>query len=330
MLHSLDRFLETLAPRDRELFVLSQVEGLTGPELTEALGGKMSTIYGRIRVLRQRLTQEVVDDAAIEQAKAERPRATASGWAALVPALKVDGWRGLGAMASTVTATAFGAGLGALVIAGAVGIRSSNDGGRRGTVTAQASTVQQEGTRREDGAAGSVQAEPASPERGSELAVMDSRGASGSPARMPVQEQAAGSGRDEPVTAVGTVGASASTTDALARENQLLHLASSALSTGDPTGALAATGAHAREFPGSPLADVRAALRIEALCAQAKHAQARGEARVFLAAHPSGPIADRVRGACPRQSREAGPSVRRLGATERDGGAPKRVRPDPS
>jgi RNA polymerase sigma-70 factor (ECF subfamily) len=86
--------------------------------------------------------------------------------------------------------------------------------------------------------------------------------------------------------------------DALAAENALVAAARDALARGDHATALAKLSDHARSFPNGQLAEERAALRIEALCAAGKHAQGRAEAKQFLRDHPGATQAARVEAAC--------------------------------
>jgi RNA polymerase sigma-70 factor, ECF subfamily len=50
----LARLLESLDDAQREVFVLADIEGLTAPEIAEALGVKLNTVYSRLRLARQR------------------------------------------------------------------------------------------------------------------------------------------------------------------------------------------------------------------------------------------------------------------------------------
>lgn len=49
-----ESFLETLPADQRDVFYLADVEGLTGPEIADALGTKLNTIYSRLRTARRR------------------------------------------------------------------------------------------------------------------------------------------------------------------------------------------------------------------------------------------------------------------------------------
>jgi RNA polymerase sigma-70 factor (ECF subfamily) len=46
--------IASLGTRQREVFVLAELEGLTAPEVAETLGIKLNTVYSRLRVARER------------------------------------------------------------------------------------------------------------------------------------------------------------------------------------------------------------------------------------------------------------------------------------
>lgn len=48
------RLLDGLSEEQREVFVLSEVEGLTAPEMADALGVNVNTVYSRLRLARER------------------------------------------------------------------------------------------------------------------------------------------------------------------------------------------------------------------------------------------------------------------------------------
>ncbi|MEX1368686.1 MAG: sigma-70 family RNA polymerase sigma factor, partial [Nannocystaceae bacterium] len=58
---ALDRFLEGLSERQREIFVLSELEGMTGAEVARSLSLRPSTTYDAIRALRRRFTEQIAD-----------------------------------------------------------------------------------------------------------------------------------------------------------------------------------------------------------------------------------------------------------------------------
>jgi RNA polymerase sigma-70 factor (ECF subfamily) len=46
----LDHLLGTLSDSQREVFVMAEVEGFSAPEIAEALGEKLNTVYSRLRL----------------------------------------------------------------------------------------------------------------------------------------------------------------------------------------------------------------------------------------------------------------------------------------
>jgi len=52
--HLLDVLLSGLSDAQREVFVMAEVEGLSAPEIAQALGVKLNTVYSRLRLGRQR------------------------------------------------------------------------------------------------------------------------------------------------------------------------------------------------------------------------------------------------------------------------------------
>gem|GEM_PF-427220 len=59
---ALQRFLAELNPDQREVFVLSCLEGMTAPEIAEMTGVSVNTVYSRLRLTRERLEQTVARD----------------------------------------------------------------------------------------------------------------------------------------------------------------------------------------------------------------------------------------------------------------------------
>lgn len=266
---ALDRYLDRLSAEDRELFVLSEVEGMTGPEIAATWGLNVNTIYTRIRKLRGSLREEAV----AEQARHDQPAASARGWAALLPALKP--W--------TVLASGLSAGWVAAVLAVGVG---------------GAAFMLMPGTK----------PTPEPPRAASRIPVADDGSstpvdnrvkpspvvpmpdpAPAAAAVVPIKAGGGGEGA-APRSAVSTRTTSAATPEpasTLRQENAMLARAQAALGRGDAEQALRETTAHASSFPHGALRDVRAVVRIEALCALNKAPQARAEAKVLLERRPT-------------------------------------------
>ncbi|MEX1368274.1 MAG: sigma-70 family RNA polymerase sigma factor [Nannocystaceae bacterium] len=301
LLHDLDRFLEALPARDRELFVLSEVEGFTGPELAEALGCNMSTAYGRVRTLRLRFAELGSRDDALERAREQRPRATARGWALLLPSLRASepGWLGLGTVGTHAVAAGLGGTVAAVVMAAVVAVsRPAANDEAAATIDGEGSSVPVTAPARpKPGPASAATPTPAiaPPEVSASASTVNHAAAEPMPTPPgPASRRAAS---PTPATADD---------DALARENALLTEATRALAQGDADAALRATDRHAASFADGALADLRTALRVEALCAQGKVEQARGEARAHAAAHPRSALRSRILRACPADSRGTG------------------------
>lgn len=52
------RILETIDEDKRLVFVMAELEGMTAPEIAEAIGVNLNTVYSRLRAARQRFHQE--------------------------------------------------------------------------------------------------------------------------------------------------------------------------------------------------------------------------------------------------------------------------------
>jgi RNA polymerase sigma-70 factor (ECF subfamily) len=66
------RFVDRLDPDKREVFVLADLEGLSVPEVAEALGIKLNTAYSRLRAARERFAQAVQRMRAAESGRSGR------------------------------------------------------------------------------------------------------------------------------------------------------------------------------------------------------------------------------------------------------------------
>jgi RNA polymerase sigma factor (sigma-70 family) len=302
LLVELDRFLASLSAEDRELFMLSEIEGMSGPEAAQALTLNLSTTYSRVQSLRKRFRARLGEASPREvrrAARAERPRATAQGWALL--------WTKLGVATATKASPVVGVGvvtkLAALAlpiaVVVAVAVMPSQPAPRETIATA--AVVE------EPIAAAPVDTTPASDRAiAVEHAPAIAAASLGEPAAvrreaptpaptLPARHSLASASS----ALVPLPPAAASPTPAsLARQNQMLVDAAGHLRDGASEEALAIVDQHAAEFPDGPLADARTALRIEALCMAGKTAQARGEARVFLRAHPRSLVRARIERSC--------------------------------
>lgn len=291
--HALARYLNGLRPEDRELFILSELEGMTGPEIAHVRGRNVQTIYTRIRKLR---TELAVDLDRVDRVRGARPRASAHGWAALTPVLSVGKASAVAAATWTkVLSSGWGLGVGAVTVA-AVTVVAWNATGDSGVAAAQVPVAAEHSA---TPTAGVAQADARRPHRTSPApalphveAVADHQPTSNAPPA-PTRRTTTTAPQADPGPATSPEPA-----DTLAEQNAMLRRAADALGVGNPSAALAMTTRHAQQFSASPLADLRAALRIEALCQLGKTTQARGEATLFLRDHADSAVAPRVEKIC--------------------------------
>jgi RNA polymerase sigma factor (sigma-70 family) len=277
-IHLLDSYLSALAEDDREIFVLSEIEGMTGPEIAAACGRNVNTVYTRVSKLRRELKDCFAD---VERARESRPRATAQQWAVMVPLLHAAAPATLG---TTSIGVVIGAMAASLVLVVADRVLPTHDEVVEETLVAKRKSSdppRREGPRARRDA--SVDRVVVDPPRSSAVRPLP---ATNEP--VPVTVRATKSSMPAP----------ARPPDDLAAQNDLLARAANALIEHHGSDALRIADEHARRFPRSPLADLATALRIEALCEIGKVAQARGEARLFIAAHPDAPVVHRISRSC--------------------------------
>lgn len=285
-----DEFLAALSDRQREVFVLSEIEGMTGAEVARSLGLRPSTTYDAIRGLRQRFVRDVVEapkPATLRRmARRDRPNATSRSWGALMAALPGAGSTSAGPLALSATLSA-----GAKTAVAGVSIATVLGGGFMlmreepeppPPVIASKEPHQPAPAEQPRVPEKTPPKPPTEPEPNAATVAVSPEPAPTTRSRRPV----------EPTPEQGT----------LADENALLREGAAALARGEGSRALELANQHARDFPGSGLSDMRTALRIESLCALGKQAQARGEAHEFLRRRPSSPVAERVEKACPKKA----------------------------
>lgn len=276
-IETLDRYLVGLSSVDREIFVLAEIEGMTGPEIADVFGRKVQTIYTRIRKLRLGFRAELSDVAMI---KRDCPQASAGSWAALAsvlsesPVLAATGWTA--ALSSAWVAAGLGAAVATagLVVAGQVLPEESQTQRARAGFEPDAARPEQT----EDVSA------PVVPES-SRRAVRDA-GLMHRPLARPAPSAPSARAKVSPDR------------KSLATENELLREAATAVRRGGMQEALRLTDAHAEQFSASVLTDLRSAIRIEALCGLGKLAQARGEAALLRRRHPDSPAAVGIEKSC--------------------------------
>jgi RNA polymerase sigma-70 factor (ECF subfamily) len=296
----LQAFMDGLEPEQREVFVLAELEGHSGPEVAERLGINLNTAYTRLRAVRGQLRRalDAVEERRVPEARVERSLAL------VLPQLSKPGWlAGLGAgLVKAKAGVMIGVAVVGIAAAVVIGVGSRDggaDGGRASRAGVAASRVGDVDAKAGAPASGIVEEPPRA--FAAETALVPSVEPMRAPSTVPAAEAArpetpASAARAEAgprnVAAVpGTASNDAETTPDLQREVEQLTAAREALAAGRAADALALLEAHARTHPSSTLAEGRAALRIACLCALGRREQARGEAVVLLRSHPGSTLA---------------------------------------
>lgn len=257
----LERFLGGLDEGHRRVFLLSELEGHTAPEVADAVGISTEAVYGRVRNLRKRLHRALLEDAREPDARAA---ALVPPFGVLLPHLGVASAAvSLGAIKVFGVTVAVGA-------AAAVGIVVLQPPDEPAPIEASAESPDEPPPVRD-----AVSSAP----RPVPSAVA---------AASPVAEPSAPPRPPPRARAVVAAPAPASTLEA---EAALLRGARKAQAAGRLEDALAQLADHARRFPNGQLADGRRRARIRVLCDLGRTAQARGEARVLAERSPSDPLA---------------------------------------
>ena len=261
--HEAAQWLECLLARlprgSREVWEMTEVLGMSGPEIAGELEVPLNTVYSRLRLARARLTElstapETVAAcaAAVRRAEAPPPDAARRNWAVMLPML------GQGAGVPAIVgawATSRAAMAVTLIVVGAA-------------VVAFAPVLA-----------------PA-PERAAPAAAPgDLR---------PISGATSGRGaRATPPTDAAALPAPASGAAGLAAEVTLIDRARAHLAADAADAAFAWLAEHAREFPDGVLRDAREAARVEAHCLRGERAEADAAARRLVAQFPGSLVARR-------------------------------------
>lgn len=272
----LERFAARLNDDERELFVSSELEGRTGPELADAFALNVNTVYSRLRLLRRRR-----DD--VLHAGEGEPAPDSRRWtAALVAWFHLPTWSAkLGAIAGSVaswpglvavTVPAFGLGL---LTGVAVDVGRDSSPVEVAAVDEPLPRDRPEGSSRE-GVAPVARPQSASIPVSPEVA-------------SPPTLRRASVEPDPPGPSLAT---------SIAAWNDQLREAARALEAGQPERTLAVCSELAAEVEGGPLDPPRLALQIEALCALDRVPEARERARHLMNAYPGSTVLERVERSC--------------------------------
>jgi RNA polymerase sigma factor (sigma-70 family) len=265
--------LAALDDTQREVFVMADLLGMSGPEMAAQTGVPLDTVYSRLRLARGRL-QRLARAGTIERAidHARRPPEAAQSrrsWAALLIALP----RPL-AIGATL-------GLGKLAIAGGLAIVTTLViAARRGTDVSAADRPQAAEVPRE---APTPALDPATPPL--PAAILDP-----TPMPEPPRPVAPASAESRRATASPLPTAPPSGIDA---ELAALERADAELARGQPAAALAVVDGDTPRH--AELADVRGSLRVRALCELGHGDAARSELARLRSDHPASHVVRRAR-----------------------------------
>lgn len=268
----LERLLAQLGANTRAAFEMSELFGMSGPEIASELGIPVKTVYSRVRLAREQLIREFGEArlerefAGARERDAPPPAAAQRSWAALAPGL-MSTHAGVG-LATLVTARA--AVMTTLVLAaGVVAVVGSRPPGavRPGAPPSDAAPV-----------AASVAERPAA------AVVLEAV----SPTPTP------------PVTSPPVASPRMEDADRLAAEVAVLERAQAELARGDLEAVRARLAEHARRFPVGALGDLRGVLAIELLCRDGRRDEAAARAAALVVAYPRSAAAQRFENySCP-------------------------------
>lgn len=323
----LDAVLAELDDEQRDVLMLAQVHGLTGPEIAHALEIPLNTAYSRLRLARRRVlrfaselgAERAAVLGALRRGERPPPQAAARAWVLLVPKLGLS----VGAVA-TATSTSGSIGLfGVKTLVIAVGLGVVGLGVVRGVVDARAAAPRDvvaieaaAGSGLPDAGPSMARQEPSDSVRerapAPRVGLASSAGAldddieaaaalpSPPRARLPMPP-ASGRRTSSPASPAAEPPSPPSPDVELATltaEAELLGRAQRALRSGDPAVALQLLEEHERRFPRGELRDERRGARVRVLCDLGRGAQARAEARRLLHDRPSSPVAAGVADVC--------------------------------
>ncbi|MDC0672426.1 RNA polymerase sigma factor [Nannocystis radixulma] len=260
----LEQALAQLSSELRAVWEMSELLGMSGPEMAAELALPLNTVYSRLRLargqLQARLGEAELAACAEQTRRREAPPAGQAQrtWVLLGPVLGKTGAIGvLGAVSASRAAVAA-----TLIVAGGATVQAVARPDVRPAAEARAEVERgEESLSPETGGAPSRTEPPAEP----------------TPA--PVQPVATAPVPPRP--------------DRLSAEVALLDEARTRLDAGAPAAALALLGTHASEFPRGALVDAREAARVEALCALERGDEAEASARRLVSEHPVSPLAQR-------------------------------------
>lgn len=259
----LEQFLGELRVERREVFVLGELYGLTGPEIAGRLGIPVDTAYTRLRAARKQLEQTLL----AAPAEDPPPRALHGAWLLLAPRLADPSAPALGGgFFVAILRVRVAAALLALAAVAAVPVVLATPPAP--AVAARAPSPGASPSRR----APAIELTPPPHSRLEALLAADPP--------VPARPRAAPPVATTPVDPLGAAALAAAVETLVA----------------DPAAALVRLDQHARDFPASALAQARGLARVRALCHLARIDDARIEAARMVSANDL--VRDALAGTC--------------------------------
>ena len=290
---TVDSALAALPETQRQVLLLSQVHGMTAPEIAEGLDIPLNTVYSRLRLARQRLDAFADELSGLDDGDAATSSQLRRSWVLLVPRLAAKAGGVASAGAGKLAGLALGAMVGASALGIWVGVSPADPAPAAAeaapTVAAIAPTQASAGTTRP---APSPAAAPPAPQ--STTAETPTEPAAAKPTRLSRPLPKASPTPDK----VSETPAPANATVELDAEARLLERAQRALNRGDAKTALAHVEEHRRRFERGLLADVRRGVHVRALCDLGRPEQARTAARELAQKNPDSAVGVAVADVC--------------------------------
>ncbi|MCA9648751.1 MAG: sigma-70 family RNA polymerase sigma factor [Myxococcales bacterium] len=300
--HDVDSVLAELPPERREVFVMSELLDMSGPEIAAELGVPLNTVYSRLRLARRQLARSVATQGewlhAARRTQRPPPGQARRTWALIVPSLGRLSLAPIGVGLGGKLGLGLGGKLG-LVVAAALGLVVINgltiddDARSPGAVAREPAPSAPEAVASASPSRPDAPRAP-SPDEPSPTTALPSAVTAPSPrpaspsGSTPATRSAPGSTTSTP----------ADEPSPLAEEVAVLDRAAEALRNGRAARSLQWLAEHEARFPHGHLADLRKATRVRALCELGQHARARAEAAALRREHPGSAVARGVSDSC--------------------------------
>ncbi|MEX1365326.1 MAG: RNA polymerase sigma factor [Nannocystaceae bacterium] len=332
-----ERFIERLPPRKREVFVLAEIEGLSGAEIAQALSINPNTVWSRLHGAREAFDRHLQTLHAREHGALQRlDRASVLRRHQATPAPERSRRHvlaALGVQLSPASSTppavsaplaqwwlmlkpvAIAVALGTAAVLGVAGLaqlaRSPH-----APPTLDPPRAARESSPEPSASAPTVREPPASASVAAAPALPRLEGPAAETPLVRLVEDPPAVVTSPPVSGPRPLDSDPAppappTAQRLSEETALLHSMRRAALAGDHEQALRLSEQHARTFTDGVLAPDRQALRITALCALGRTEQAAAEATRWSTQHPQPPLPAAVRRGCPsieqKPTKPAGP-----------------------